>query len=251
MTETLPTPWPDLNAHIDLRRGELVLLAGPVSSGTSMTALNMAIHAGFDLGHRTLLYSTEINHHGTMTRIISERLGIDSVKMHNHTLTEEELARIKAFGPEIADTLVEIWEDSPVNIPAMRKNLASRAAGKRPVRLVMVDGLELVAMTSHWQSEDGTSRGREQIRALRALAREFGVTIVTTAHLARRVEWEPQPTDLVSGLMETADTVLLVHSPAGDEVVLTVAKSRSGEAGARVRLSWQPEFTRLRAYGEI
>lgn len=251
MNESLPTPWPDLNAHIGLHPGELILLAGPVSSGTSMAALNIATRIGFDLGHRTLLYSTEINHHGTMTRIISERLGIDSAKMHNGGVTTEEMARIKAYGPQIADTLVEIWEDSPVNIPAIRKNLQTRSVGDKPTRLVMVDGIELVAMTSHWQSEDGTGRGQRQVRALRELAREFNVTIVATAHLSRRVAWEPQATDLVGGLAEMADTVLLLHSPTDDEVVVTVAKNCHGGAGGRVRLSWQPEFTRLRSYGQV
>jgi replicative DNA helicase len=251
VNESLSTPWPDLNAHIDLHPGALILLAGPVSSGTSMAALNIATHIGFDLGHRVLLYSTEINHHGTMSRIISERLGIDSAKMHNGGATEQEMARIKAYGPKIADTLVEIWEDSPVNIPAIRKNLQNRASSDRPTRLVMVDGLELVAMASRWNSEDGTGRGQQQIVALRDLAREFGVTIVATAHLSRRISWEPQATDLVSGLGEAADTVLLLHSPAADEVVVTVAKNRQGESGGRVRLSWQPEFTRLRSYGQV
>lgn len=250
MTDLLPTPWPDLDKAVALRPGELVILAGPVSSGTSMAALNIAIHAGFDLGHRTLLYSAEINHHQTMTRILAERLGIDSAKFHNRTLTDEELDRIKAYQPEIANTPVEIAEDAPISIPVIRNTLAARAEGVKPVRLVMVDGLELVRTAAGSSPNDWVGHGGQQARLLSELAREFGVTIVATSHLARRVSRVPTGADVSSGLMNVADTVLVLHSPADDEVVVSVEKNRRGAVGARVRLAWQPEFTRLRPYSQ-
>ena len=120
--------------------------------------------------------------------------------------------------------------------------------------LVVVDYLQLMQSTKS-RGESRQQEVSEMSRALKIMAKELEVPVLTLSQLSRSIEQRQDKTPLLSDLRESgaieqdADMVMFIHRKDENEenenpnfVELTIAKHRSGPTG-KITLAWQPAYT--------
>lgn len=111
-----------------------------------------------------------------------------------------------------------------------------------PVRLILVDYLQLVSPSNHTKRDTRETQVSEVSRRLKLLAQATDCVVIAASQLKREGSERPTLSHLrESGAIEQdADVVLLLH-PAEDKPVSLVdvicAKVRQGETGVR-RIAW-------------
>jgi hypothetical protein len=236
---TLTSPWPALDTHLTLEPGDLIVITGPGSSGVSMAALNFAIHAAFEQDAHSEVFSMEITSKGTMERVLANRARIDSTHFHyTDRLTDDEYERIDAVRQNCDD--IPLWAlTGPFTVDSIRQVFREHVDRGDPLRLAVADGLNLVDAEPRWSSANTAKAAR----ALKAIAREFGVVFLATVHgevegSGRKTKW-----GVDADVVDAADKLLILE-PHGDSCAeLRVAKGSSGSAWAPVDLLWEPRYS--------
>lgn len=259
--------WNDLTGN--MRRGEVVILAGRPSMGKTAVGLSVAV-ASARAGHGTLFVSLEMSVEELTKRAIS-----DASYRHDRRATFEDIQRGRFANDreQIDDTRREIdafplvfQEESNLRLSRLailiRRHRRRMAERDQDLSVVFIDYLGLV-------KGDGNRQKRyeevsEVSRTIKTLARELDIAIVLLAQLNREVERRddkrPQLADLRDSgdIEQDADAVIFVYRPsyylernepdaehknhaqweidmeaARDRVELIAAKVRKGRIGRR------------------
>jgi replicative DNA helicase len=235
--DTVPSGFPSLDKLLGggLRRGDLVVLGGDVSSGKSAFALAIALRVAQER-HDTLFYSGEMLPDRVLERVlaIEGRTKVDDLR--RGTLDEVTRAGVGAAAVRLRDDL-PIVERAPVGGVAA---IAEEISALRGMELVVVDGLHaLLPGTRETEEEAATA-----IRALKQLALDARVAVLVTAPLpglSAREDHRPTLDDFGAqgAVKERADVVLalfregMYDSARGIEgaTELLVRKNRNGGTG--------------------
>ena len=254
----------------NMRRGEVVILAGRPSMGKTAVGLSAAL-ASARAGHGTLFVSLEMSVPELTKRAIADLIfehngsaSYDSVQRGRFTDADRE--RIAEARRQIAAWPLILHEDAGLRVGRLammirryRRQLVAREAG---LDVVFIDYLGLVRADGNKQKR--YEEVSEVSRTIKTLARELNVAIVLLAQLNREVERRddkrPQLHDLRdSGEIEQdADTIVFVYreqyylernepdvgdkhrtewelamAGARDRVELISAKVRKGRIGRR------------------
>lgn len=251
--DTVPTGFPSLDRLLagGLRRRDLVVLAGDIGSGKSALALGIAIRAAA-AEVPTLYFSGEM----TPERILERALAIEG----RASIDELRQGQLGDAGRSAVRAAALRLRKQPLLIRPMLgtspEELASALDVIPPRRLLVVDSLQVTAPARP------TARLEERValavRALKALALERDVVVLTTAQLPghRASRPDPRPTlDDLGGLgavKQNADLVLLLYREEmyrpGQGVEgateLILAKNRNGPTGF-VDLYFYPRWLRF------
>jgi replicative DNA helicase len=225
--------------------GQLIVVGARTSKGKSALALDIVRAVG-DAGGASALFSLEMSKEELVERLFAAQAHVDLQHIRTGQLEDDDWRRVMCAVDPIGQMGIEIFDRpdlSVLHVRAKARRLASRlATSDRPLRLVVVDYLQLMTGT-------GNEDKREEViamntRGLKALAKELSIPVIALAQLNRDVEkrgGKPRLSDLrESGSLEQdADVVLLIHRddedlPAGEADII-VAKQRNGPVGdARV-----------------
>lgn len=187
-----------------LRRGDLIVLGGAVSSGKSALALAMALRASQD-GRRAAFYTGEMS----VERVLERTLAIEGRArmddLQRGTLDEATRASVGAAAIRLRESLPVIDRLPAGGIEALAEEL--RASPR--LDLVIVDPLEMLATGRMMAAEELATA----IRRLKALAVDLDCAILATAHLPGLAPREdPRPTlddfGALGAVREHADVVL-------------------------------------------
>lgn len=187
-----------------LRRGDLIVLGGAVSSGKSALALAMALRASQE-GRRAAFYTGEMS----VERVLERTLAIEGRarmdELQRGTLDEATRASVGAAAIRLRDSLPVIDRLPAGGIDALAEEL--RASPR--LDLVIVDPLEMLATGRMTAAEELATA----IRRLKVLAVDLGCAILVTAHLPGLGPREdPRPTlddfGALGAVREHADVVL-------------------------------------------
>ncbi len=257
VTDTvLPTPWSDLDQHVKLRTGQLVVAGARPGGGKSLFGMQVAAKCAIDKGIPTLMLSMEMRRAEVLRRLYAAQASVSLDALNNHTLSDDDHARIdKVTGPIRTAPLV--IDDSPhATIGHLRSRLRWMAR-TAPVKLVVVDYVQL--MISSRKNENRALEVAELTRGLKVLAMELDVCVIALAQLNRGLEQrasrKPALGDLrESGSLENdADTVLFMNpEPETDgikrlgDIDIVIAKQRSGPHGIDVPLTFEGKYARFR-----
>lgn len=257
VTDTvLPTPWSDLDQHVKLRTGQLVVAGARPGGGKSLFGMQIAAKCAIDKGIPTLMLSMEMRRAEVLRRLYAAQASVSLDALNNHTLSDDDHARIdKATGPIRTAPLV--IDDSPhATLGHLRARLRWMAR-TAPVKLVVVDYVQL--MISSRKSENRALEVAELTRGLKVLAMELDICVIALAQLNRGLEQrasrKPALGDLrESGSLENdADTVLFMNPEPEEngikrlgEIDIVIAKQRSGPHGIDVPLEFEGRYARFR-----
>lgn len=222
--------FPLLDRNLIIAGGKLVTIGARPSVGKSALLMHLFLNA-LDAGRRALFVSLEIGENELISRMVCRKSGVPAGAIEGRTLTPGEQQRVAESFSLIPSDRFAICTTARTPQDVRRVALRMRARGG--LDLIVVDYLQLL--------EPGRRTGTRTeavgivSRALKSLALELGVPVLTASQLNRASERNDEP--LLSDLRESgsieqdSDAVLLLHAPKekeGRERDLFLAKNRQG-----------------------
>lgn len=248
----LPTPFGKLNRFTTgFHPGQLIIVCGRPGHGKTSFGLDLAAHVASE----TLVsfFSLEMSADELTQRLLAKKASVNIQNVRSGNLQQSELDRVVTAMGNLEECGLVIDDSaalSPAQIRFRVRETSSRL--KRPVGLIVVDYLQLMAPSKKQDS-------REQViasisREMKQLSKELGVPVVLLSQLNRQLEQRadkrPQLADLrESGAIEQdADLVVALYEPYlytnADEdrnkAECLILKQRSGPVGM-LPLHWSPE----------
>lgn len=232
--------------------GELILIAGRPSMGKTAIALNMALNMAIKYGLGVGIVSLEMGNDALTDRFFSILSGVDIQRIQTGRMSEDEYRSVVKMASVLYDANLHV-SDRAVETPASLRSLALNFVRKHDIKVLVIDYLQL--LDPNVSRENKTVEVGEISKSLKAIAREFKITVIALSQLNRgvegRVEKRPNMSDLrdSGSLEQDADMVVMIYRPeyysrdatAEQDVGVTeliVSKNRNGPLGtARLRFS--------------
>jgi replicative DNA helicase len=197
-----------------LQRSDLIVVAARPSLGKTSLALNIARNAAINQKACVALCSLEMSREAVVQRLLASESGVDSRKVRLGRFGEQDEVKIMEASGILSEAPIYIDDSPQLRVLDIRSKVR-RLHFERKIDLIIVDYLQLI-------QGDGKNETRVQeiskiTRALKTLARELNVPVLTVSQLSRAVEWRashvPQLADLrESGSIEQdADVVLFIY----------------------------------------
>ena len=250
-----------------MHNGELTIVAARPGLGKTSLALNIALNvatAPAPVG--AIVFSLEMPRSQLGMRILCSEARIDLVRFRNGLMSPSDWTRLSAAAVKVNPAPLWVDDQPAITLVEMRaktrRAMAEAATAGTPIRLVVVDYLQLMKGTgqegSREQEVSGVSRG------LKALAKELNIPVLALAQLNRknedRSDKRPQLSDLrESGAIEQdADNIVFIYrdqkynAETEDRNIaeLILGKHRNGPTDT-VRVRFDEQYTRFDNLSEI
>jgi replicative DNA helicase len=197
-----------------LQRSDLIVLAARPSLGKTSLALNIARSTAINQKACVALFSLEMSREAVVQRLLANESGVDSRKVRRGRFSEQDEIKIMEASGILSEAPIYI-DDSPQLRSLDIRSKARRLHFERNIDLIIIDYLQLIQ--GNGKNETRVQEISNITRALKTLARELNVPVLTVSQLSRAVEWRashiPQLADLrESGSIEQdADVVLFIY----------------------------------------
>lgn len=245
----IPTPWKSVNERMSgWRPGAQNVIAARPGVGKTLVGLQAAL----DLTKygNVLFTSMEMGRNELQVRAISQIASVSNRALDRRELTDVQWQKI-ADARQFMDRGLFI-DDRAMQTPTTIRSAARTVARAGRLAGIVVDYIQLMTDTS------GLKRSRqEQVtefsRALKILAKDFDVPVITLSQLNRQSEGrhdkKPQIADMrESGAIEQdADLILLLHrdmEKTPEDMFVAVAKNRHGVVGSAT-LGFEGQYSRV------
>lgn len=238
----LRTGYHDLDRMLSgLHGGQLVLVAARPGMGKSALGLNIAENVA-DNGGIAAFWSLEMSKTELQLRSISRAAKVDSQKLRQGRMSEDEWARVQKAVPTVkARTNLKVEDDTNTTVAQLRAQ-AKRLQRTEGLAALFVDYIGL--MTAARTEENRNQELSVISRGLKLLARELNIPVVAMSQLNRQVEGRADKRPMLSDLRDSgsleqdADVVLFLYrddyyNPDADPATqgiaeVIVAKNRMG-----------------------
>jgi replicative DNA helicase len=240
----VPTGFYDLDDILSgLQPSDLLIIAGRPGQGKTGFLLCVAKNAALVHKKRVAIFSMEMSNEQVVQRLIAQETGIDSQRLRNGKLAQDEWPLFTESIEVFSDTKIFL-DDTPAITPLQLRTKCRRMYMEHGIDLILLDYLQL--MSGDTRNDNRVQEVSFISRNLKVLARELNVPVLAAAQLSRAVEQrtdkEPQLSDLrESGSLEQdADVVMFIYYPpeyaedAGRKNLrkLKIAKHRNGPVGS-------------------
>ncbi len=221
-----------------LQEGHLVIIGGRPSMGKTTLALNIADVVSRK--HGVTYVSIEMNESELVDRLVIANSQFTMNEIFTRGLQKNQLEQYEKDLLDLQDRKLEIDQSSDTVDRVLFRCKRAAMAGHR---LVIVDYLQLI-----------TTEREELVRLTRALknvAKRYGITILALSQLSRAVEATPNKVPMLSHLKESgsieedANMVLFPYrpehygidefedgTPTAGRALILIAKNRGGRTGA-------------------
>lgn len=229
-----------------LKPSELIILAARPSMGKTALALNIATNVATS-GKSVIVFTLEMPAEQLISRMVSSVGQINAQKLQNGDLQNQDWKRVNEAMSRLGETTIYIDDSPGVTIGDIKAKSRRVAASDENLSLIVIDYLTLIDGGGKY-SGNRQQEVSEISRALKTLALELKIPILTLAQLSRspetREDKRPNLSDLrESGSIEQdADIVAFIYrddyyNPASkiddnmsrSEVI--IRKNRSGKIG--------------------
>lgn len=222
-----------------LADSDLIVLAGRPGMGKSALAATIAQHVARD--SQVALFSLEMSALQVASRLVAAQAQLDLARLRRGEITAAELRQAMARGQALKPLHLAI-DETPLIRPAQMRARLKLLARRAPVRLVVVDYLQLMQGDGRYGREASRVLEVAEITAaLKALAREFEAPVLALSQLSRAVEGREDKRPLLADLRDSgaieqdADQVWFLYR---DEYYARREEPPSDAAGERVQ-RWQ------------
>ncbi len=195
-----------------LYKSDLIVLGARPGMGKTAFALNITRNVAVNTGKTVCFFSLEMSRDQLAQRMLSSEAGVESEKLRNGELSDDEWTRIAQAGDNLSKANIYFDETSSITVPEMKAKLRRL----KNVDLVVVDYLGL--MKSARNIENRVQEVSEITRNLKIMAKDLKVPVIACAQLSRGTEakgksHKPALSDLRdSGSIEQdADIVLFLY----------------------------------------
>jgi replicative DNA helicase len=253
----LSTGFHDLdNWTSGLQNSEIIIIAGRPGMGKTAFGVNILENV-VSAGVPGVIFSLEMSSEALMTRIFSSLTNIDSRRLRNGRISDNDWPRLVEAASCVSSTPLYI-DDSSVLTPMQLKAKARRLKIEKGIGLIVIDYLQL--MTGTGKAESREREIAEISRSLKALAKELQIPVIALSQLNRAVESRnkkrPSLADLrESGAIEQdADVIAFLYrdevydnsetNPERGFAEINIAKQRNGPTGT-FKMRFNAELTRF------
>ena len=248
----VPTGFKDLDGYLSgLQPSDFVLVAARPSMGKTAFVLNVAENVAIKQGITTAIFSLEMSNVQLVNRMLSLESTVDADKLRKGRLDSSDWGKLIEGADSIAKSHLIIDDTPGISISELRSK-CRKYKMENDLGLVIIDYLQLMSGSGRRQEISDISR------ALKALARELNVPVVTLSQLSRAVEQRPDHRPMLSDLRESgaieqdADVVMFLYrddyynkdTDIKGIAEIIIAKQRNGPIGT-VKMAWIPEQTRF------
>jgi len=251
----VPSGFTDLDYKTSgFQNSDLILVAARPSMGKTAFVLNIAHHVVVKEHLGAVIFSLEMSKEQLMTRFLSQDAMVDSKKLRNGNLTNDEWGRLAQSADTIAKTKLIIDDTSSISINELRTKCRKYKLDY-DIGIIIIDYLQLMTGNSREGRQNEVS---EISRALKGLARELNVPVIALSQLSRAVESREDKKPMLSDLRESgaieqdADVVMFIYredyykkdTDRRGIADIIIAKQRNGPVGS-IELAWLPDYTRF------
>jgi replicative DNA helicase len=256
----IPSGFYDLDEMLGgFNPGEMTVIAARPAMGKTAFVLNLMDHASTHvadcLGYApsVLFFSLEMGRASIVQRMLVARAQVEAHRLRSGRLQDREYADLVEAAGVLKGARLFIDDTPGLSIMALRSR-ARRLKAEHGLDMIVIDYLQLLSAKAESRQQEISTISR----ALKELARELEIPLITLAQLSRSVESReekrPQLSDLrESGSIEQdADVVAMLYRPEyyfpidenkGKAEVLIV-KHRNGATGT-VELQFQGAMLRF------
>ena len=223
--------------------------------GKTSFALNIATNVARHSGKEVAIFSLEMSKEQLATRMLSSEALVDSQKLRNGFLTNEDWVRLATSAGVLSGLPMYIDDTASINVQQIKAKLRRM----KNLGLVVIDYLQLMqsAGSGHsWSNESRTQAVSDISRMLKIMAKELNVPVICLSQLSRANESRQDKRPMLSDLRESgaieqdADVVIGLYrdgyynkeSETPNLAEAIILKNRKGQTGT-VELSWLPEYT--------
>ena len=238
-----------------LQPSTLNVVGARPSMGKTAFGLGIASHVA-RAGLPVLFFSLEMGHKELTQRILASEARVDSTKMRNGRLTQQDWSKIGRAIGELEHAPLFIDDNPLVTVMEIRAKARRLVARTGRLGCIVIDYLQL--MSGRNSAENRQVEVSEMSRSLKILARELSVPIVALSQLSRGLESRADKRPMLSDLRESgaieqdADVVMFLYrdevynpeSPERGSAEVIVAKHRNGPIGTR-KLVFLGQYTRF------
>src|SRR5512136_2613221 len=241
----VPTGFIDLDRKLmGMQPSDLLIIAGRPGQGKSGFLLTVAKNAALLHKKHVAIFSLEMSNEQVVQRLLAQETGIDSQRLRNGKLNENEWPLLTHAIEVLGDTHIYL-DDTPSLTPLALRTKCRRLHMEIGIDLVILDYIQL--MGGDTRSENRVQEVSYISRNLKALARELNVPVLAAAQLSRAVEQRSGGKPILSDLRESgsieqdADIVMFIYrsdqyesekDPRKENVAeIIVAKHRNGPTG--------------------
>jgi replicative DNA helicase len=240
----VPTGFIDLDRMLTgLQPSDLVIIAGRPGQGKSGFLLSAAKNAALMHKKNVAIFSLEMSNEQVVQRLLAQETGIDSQRLRNGKLKEDEWSLLTHAVEVLGDTHIYL-DDTPAITPLSLRTKCRRLHMEFGLDLIILDYIQL--MGGDMRNENRVQEVSYISRNLKVLARELNVPVLAAAQLSRAVEQRTDKRPVLSDLRESgsieqdADIVMFIYRPdqyekdtAKNNVAeIIVAKHRNGPTGS-------------------
>lgn len=224
------------------QKANLIILAARPGQGKTAITLNMAQYISTQEKKSVAIFSLEMSKEELVDRFLVAQADVDAWRLKTGKLSEDDFTKLSEAMGELAEAPIFIDDTPGLSLAEMRSK-ARRLHMEHNLGLIIVDYLQLVDPGR--RVENRVQEVSIVSQALKNLARELNVPVLSASQLSRAVEHRgerrPQLADLrESGAIEQdADVVMFLYRPDVDFDVtnhniptkVLIAKHRNGATG--------------------
>ena len=244
----VPTGYPSLDRMLmGLREGQLVIIGARPAVGKTSFALNLALNAASE-GYTVAFFSLEMSGKEIAQRFICAHAQVSMSNFRTGKISPQEWANIGQAAEDLSRLDILIDDTPGITVTEIRAK-ARRMLHNKEKAIIILDYLQLVSPPAGRRAESRTVEVSEMLRALKIMAKELAVPVISLSQLSRAVESRtgkrPQLSDLrESGSIEQdADIVMFLDRSSNEQEAgredrppegitrIIVAKNRSGPIG--------------------
>ena len=246
----------DLDEKISgLNKSDLIIVAARPAMGKSAFVLNIASYVAMHDKVPVMIFNLEMSKEQLVKRILSSESEIDSMRLNNANLEQEDWIKMADASNRLADVPIYI-DDTPVLTPSEIRAKCRKAKLEKNIGLIIIDYLQL--MESKTVNGSRQQEISEISRGLKILAKELDVPVIALSQLSRATESRADHRPMLSDLRESgsieqdADIVMFLHredyydkdTEKKNIAEVIIAKNRHGETGT-IELAWLGKYTKF------
>ena len=239
-----------------LHNSDLILIAARPAMGKTAFALNIAQNVAVHDKVPVAIFSLEMSKEQLVNRLLCCEAMIDASKMKTGKLEEDDWGKLAQAMSTLSDAPIFIDDTPGQNVMEIRAK-CRRLKLEKGLGLIVIDYLQLMQGTSK-RGDNRQQEVSEMSRALKILAKELDVPVITLSQLSRAPDARPDHRPVLSDLRESgaieqdADIVMFLYrddyyNPETEKKNITeviMAKHRSGSTGT-VELVWLGQYTKF------
>jgi replicative DNA helicase len=256
----IKTGFHDLDKLVNLKAGQLIILAARTSMGKSALAGSILLHAS--LTSQCMFFSLEMDHIEMGERMVSleSRVPIGDIREFAKLSRESQLKVHEALGAVASREGNLMVDHTPGRSVSEIASYARRHKRKHGLSLIVVDYIQLV--TPGNEKDPRQEQVAKTSRQLKLLARELNCVVLCLAQVNRKSEDSKDKIPQLSHLRESgaieqdADVVIFIHrdeyyetdeaakARVAGQADIIIAKQRGGDQG-RIKLRFIKNLTRF------